>query len=163
MKTIKIITQSSVSGLNAKIAKLIKDSIHGVQFEVDLDPSFQSISNAVDGYVFIVPEWNGSFPYMFKKMIDESGYPSSLENVPVFLIGTSSSSLGNMMGIAHLSYVLGFVGSRVHPELRCISNLTEMHSPNLKDVNSMLKSLENFLVSINCLDLQPSNQADEQH
>jgi NAD(P)H-dependent FMN reductase len=62
----------------------------------------------------IVPEWNGSFPFTVKKLIDDSGYPSLFEDKDILLIGTSASSMSNIIGIEQLNYILQFVGANVY-------------------------------------------------
>jgi NAD(P)H-dependent FMN reductase len=83
--------------------------------------------------IMIVPEWNGSFPFTFKQMIDESGYPSFFSGMGFAIVGTSSSPLGNMVGISHLSHILQFVGAL--PFHKCIA---------LPDVSSESPKLANF-------------------
>tara|TARA_R110000787_G_scaffold285493_2_gene401397 strand:+ start:841 stop:1206 length:366 start_codon:yes stop_codon:yes gene_type:complete len=67
-----------------------------------------------DKIVMIVPEWNRSIPFMLKQMIDNSGWPSTLKNKDIYLIGTSGGIGGNMLGISHLTDILHYVGSNVH-------------------------------------------------
>ena len=64
--------------------------------------------------VMVIPEWNASIPYTLKKTIDESGWPSSLKNKTIGLIGTSGGHGGNMLGVSHLSDILHYVGADIN-------------------------------------------------
>ena len=61
----------------------------------------------------IVPEWNSSFPWTFKKMIDDSGYPSYFKGKEILLIGTSNTTFGNVVGVNHLANILEWIGAKV--------------------------------------------------
>ena len=123
MSTI-ILTQSSKTGSNYKIAKDCYTMIEKIcgddpQIRNFYDFPQHKLIKAIednDTIIMVVPEWNGSFPYTLKKLIDESGYPSSFKNKEVYLVGTSGGLGGNMQGLSHLSDVLAYVGARVHPQ-----------------------------------------------
>jgi NAD(P)H-dependent FMN reductase len=73
----------------------------------------------------IVPEWNGSFPYSFKKLIDDSGYPSWLKDKSILLIGTSNTTFGNVMGTSHLKYILEHIGANVYRKIISIPHIND--------------------------------------
>jgi flavodoxin len=127
MKKILILTQSSTEGMNYKLAKkcqfICQDSV-GEESEIKncLDLDLTTIKD-YDSIIMVVPEWNGSFPFMFKQIIDNSGYPSSFNKKNVLLIGTSDSTFGNIMGITHLQHILEWMGVEVFNKRVCIPNL----------------------------------------
>lgn len=125
------ITQGTVSGLNWHVSRLLAARLGGGAIISVEHADAQWASKELrqgDALVMVVPEWNGSFPHTFKRMIDDSGYPSFLEGHGFVLFGTSASSLGNMTGISHLGHILQFV--KANPLHRPISipNLREKHA-----------------------------------
>jgi hypothetical protein len=129
---ILILTQSSKDGLNYKLSLGCESFI---QYEIFKGAtSIITLANATDDIpnmkdfthiIMIVPEWNGSFPYMFKQMIDNSGYPSSFKGTNVLLIGTSNTSFGNILGITQLDAILEWIGAEVFNKKICIPFISE--------------------------------------
>jgi hypothetical protein len=121
-----IVTQSSESGLNRKVANRCEDLVR----RLDKDEMETKIRNAdeidyvdIEDYrcqIWIVPEWNGSFPHTFKRLIDGSGYPSAFEGHEILLIGTSESTFGNLIGITHLEHILQWCGAHVFDKRICL-------------------------------------------
>jgi NAD(P)H-dependent FMN reductase len=123
MKKILILTQSSVDGMNYSLAKECQNLIEGgADIRNCSDFDSLEISNYTH-FIMIVPEWNGSFPFLFKKVIDNSGYPSSFDEKNVLLIGTSDTSFGNLIGITHLQHILEWCGAEVFSKRICIPNI----------------------------------------
>ncbi|GHB51630.1 NADPH-dependent FMN reductase [Persicitalea jodogahamensis] len=66
-----------------------------------------------DKFVFIVPEYNNSFPGVLKAFIDGMSYPSVLTNRKCALVGISDGVQGNALGLSHLTDVLNYLGMNV--------------------------------------------------
>ena len=64
-------------------------------------------------FVFIVPEYNGSFPGVLKAFIDGLEYPSTFTNKKAALVGLSSGLLGSTHSMSHLTDVLNYCGTHV--------------------------------------------------
>jgi hypothetical protein len=144
---ILIITQSSIGGLNHSIGESIKEVTSNENNDViviECDPTKITNESVLSSthIIMVVPEWNGSFPYTFKQLIDNSGWPSSLKEKPIMLIGTSQTSFGNITGIAHLQQILQFCGSKIYHRLLCIPNLK---CPEKKDIVRVLDNVKIFL------------------
>lgn len=140
MKKILILTQSSVDGMNYRLAKECQSVIEGdseIKNCSDIDPS--TISNYTH-FIMIVPEWNGSFPFLFKKLIDESGYPSSFDGKNILLVGTSDTTFGNITGITHLLHILEWCGAEVFSKRICIPNIRSYSFDRHKEPNHRLIS-----------------------
>ena len=139
-----LITQSSNTGINRKILDQIEDVILYNRIEVKkyTDPLSVSDSDvfSADKIIMVVPEWNGSFPYSFKQMIDDSGWPSFLKNKEILLIGTSNTTFGNIMGITHLNHILSWCGANVFSRKICIPNIS--NETELED--SWIEKIKNF-------------------
>ena len=115
---IAILTESSKEGINQNLAEFCSMYCATLFEEGEIDifnfSDFHNVwINHYDSFIMIVPEWNGSFPFTVKKLIDDSGYPSLFEDKNILLIGTSASSLSNIIGIEQLNYILQFVGANV--------------------------------------------------
>lgn len=63
--------------------------------------------------VFIVPEYNGSFPGILKTFIDGLAYPSPMRDKKCALVGLSSGTQGGSIALSHLTDVLNYLGAHV--------------------------------------------------
>jgi chromate reductase, NAD(P)H dehydrogenase (quinone) len=68
-------------------------------------------------YVFIVPEYNGSFPGVLKTFIDGLGWPNAMQKKVAALVGISDGVLGGAHAISHLTDVFHYLGCHVLPTL----------------------------------------------
>jgi NAD(P)H-dependent FMN reductase len=101
-----------------------------------------------DLQIWVVPEWNGSFPYVFKRIIDDSEYPSHFDGKEIMLIGTSESTFGNLIGITHLEHILQWVGARVFEKRVCFPNMSSMLNANehaFRDDDRLVSAIEKFI------------------
>ncbi|NVO31262.1 NADPH-dependent FMN reductase [Hymenobacter lapidiphilus] len=73
-------------------------------------------ASAADKLVFIVPEYNCSFPGVLKAFIDGLPYPSALSNKKAALVGLSSGGQGGLLALNHLTDVLMYLGTAVLPQ-----------------------------------------------
>lgn len=64
-------------------------------------------------YVFIVPEYNGSFPGVLKTFIDGLEYPNTFRNKKGALVGLASGGHGASLALSHLTDILNFCGTHV--------------------------------------------------
>ncbi|MFY0672173.1 MAG: NAD(P)H-dependent oxidoreductase [Bacteroidia bacterium] len=78
--------------------------------------SFNSLEAMVkdsDKVVFVVPEYNGSFPGVLKAFIDGMEYPNAFKNRKAALIGLSSGTQGSALALSHLTDILNYLGMHV--------------------------------------------------
>jgi chromate reductase, NAD(P)H dehydrogenase (quinone) len=79
--------------------------------------------------VFIVPEYNGSFPGVLKVFIDGLKFPGTFKDKKCALVGLSSGVQGGGLALSHLTDILNYCGTHVlalKPKLsRIEENLTE--------------------------------------
>ena len=66
--------------------------------------------------VFIVPEYNCSFPGVLKAFIDGLPYPSGLGGKKAALVGLSSGGQGGLLALNHLTDILMYLGTAVLPQ-----------------------------------------------
>lgn len=74
---------------------------------------FQAIVDTTTKFVFIVPEYNGSFPGVLKTFLDGLRYPDSFNHKKAALVGISSGVQGNSVGLGHLNDILSYMGTDV--------------------------------------------------
>ena len=66
-----------------------------------------------DKLVFIVPEYNGSFPGILKAFIDGLKYPEGFRDKKAALIGISSGVQGAVFAMSHLTDIFNYLGMHV--------------------------------------------------
>lgn len=80
------------------------------------DEMFNPIKKIIaeaEKFVFVVPEYNGSFPGVLKAFIDGLDYPGSFKNKKAALIGLSSGVMGGSLALSHLTDILNYLGMHV--------------------------------------------------
>jgi len=78
------------------------------------NPEFNQFKEVVEQarkLVFIVPEYNNSFPGVLKAFIDGMTYPSGLANKKVALVGLSASHQGGALALSHLNDIFSYLGT----------------------------------------------------
>jgi chromate reductase, NAD(P)H dehydrogenase (quinone) len=106
---------------------------------------------AAQRVVFVVPEYNGSFPGALKLFID-AFERSVLGGKKAALVGLSSGKFGNVRGLDHLSGVLNYLQAEVMPFRahlpRVDGYLTAEHGiadpAALKELNTFVERLLKF-------------------
>jgi chromate reductase, NAD(P)H dehydrogenase (quinone) len=87
---------------------------------------FKDIINTSEKFVFIVPEYNGSFPGILKTFIDGLDFPKSFRNKKCALVGISTGVMGGSLALSHLTDIFNYLGMHVlasKPRLPRIQNL----------------------------------------
>ncbi len=149
-KKILIITHSSLNGLNERQATECANVIGFEHFDITRTSNpldFGKHHLDCDKIIMIVPEWNTSFPWTFKKMIDDSGYPSYFKGKEILLMGTSNTTFGNIVGINHLHNILEWIGAKVCGKV-CVPNIDKKFANNDIQVDERLN--ERILKFVNC-------------
>jgi chromate reductase len=70
---------------------------------------------ATEKFIFIIPEYNGSFPGVLKTFIDACEFPASFYDKKACLVGISSGKYGNIRGIDHFGGVCSYLHLHVLP------------------------------------------------
>jgi NAD(P)H-dependent FMN reductase len=63
-----------------------------------------------DKFVFVIPEYNGSFPGILKLTIDGFPYPNPVKGKKAGLIGLGSGLMGGALAQSNFSDILNYVG-----------------------------------------------------
>jgi len=88
---------------------------------------FQQVQNRVSAtqkFLFIIPEYNGSFPGILKFFVDACAFPQSFYEKKAALVGLSSGKYGNIRGIDHFTGVCHYMHLNVMP--------LKLHIPNIR-------------------------------
>ncbi len=112
-------------------------------------PIIQNLQNKyilpASKFIFIIPEYNGSYPGILKYFIDACSvrdYSSNFQNKSAFLIGVSTGRAGNLRGLDHLTSVLNYLQTHVHPVRLPVSKVTSIFdAEKLKFVDEELLGL----------------------
>ncbi len=86
---------------------LIKTDMYGKrsdEFQV-----IQDLITKTDKFLFVIPEYNGSFPGVLKVFIDACTFPESFYDKKAALVGISSGKYGNIRGIDHFTGVCHYM------------------------------------------------------
>jgi len=84
----------------------------------------QEIVTNTKKFLFIIPEYNGSFPGVLKAFIDACDFPGSFYDKKAALTGLSSGKYGNIRGLDHFTGVCHYLHLNVMP--------LKIHIPTIK-------------------------------
>jgi NAD(P)H-dependent FMN reductase len=114
--------------------------------------AFQNFQDKIDEcqkLLFVIPEYNGSFPGVLKTFIDGLRHPDSLANKKIALVGVSSGVLGNAVGLSHFDDVLSYLNANVMGLRIKLGNITQHfqdgHFSSPIYQNFIEKQIKNFL------------------
>lgn len=110
----------SEKGLEANIFSLeqLPDTLISSDLYGKRSPEFESIQELMtetSKFLFIIPEYNGSFPGVLKTFIDACQFPDSFYDKKAALVGISSGKYGNIRGIDHFGGVCSYLHLNVLP------------------------------------------------
>ena len=106
-------TKSQIIDLQGLPKDFIFSALYG---NAGKNEDFNTYSNQVaqgEKFVFVVPEYNGSFPGVLKAFIDGLEYPSKLADKKVALVGLSSGMQGSALALSHLTDILSYLGANL--------------------------------------------------
>lgn len=94
-------------------ANCIVSDLYGKRSE-EFVPIQELVSQA-KRFIFIVPEYNGSYPGVLKVFIDACAFPASFYHKKAVLVGVSTGKYGNIRGIDHFTGVCHYIRMHVMP------------------------------------------------
>ena len=87
-------------------------------------------------FIFIVPEYNGSFPGVLKVFIDGLKFPNTFLNKKCALTGLSSGVQGGGLALSHLTDIFNYCGMNVlalKPKLARIEQNIDIEKEEITD------------------------------
>ncbi len=127
--------------------------------EESLPSVLQSIQDRLmvpaEKFIWISPEYNGSFPGVLKLFIDAlsvRNYEGTFPGKKSALIGVTTGRSGNIRGLDHLAGILIHMKSVIYPWLlpiSMVSNLVDtegriIHDPTMKTLDSHIRGFLTF-------------------
>ncbi len=94
-------------------ANLLQTDLYGKRSE-----AFAPIQQLITGtqkFLFVIPEYNGSFPGVLKAFVDCCDFPGSFYDKKAALVGLASGKYGNIRGIDHFTGVCHYLNLHVMP------------------------------------------------
>lgn len=99
------------------LEKLPDDFLHTTLYENNgRNESFNRmlhVINDAEKILFIIPEYNGSFPGILKTFVDALPYPNTLKGKKAALSGISSSGNSAVLALSHFTDILHYLGCSV--------------------------------------------------
>lgn len=136
-------TDSTIVDLENLPADFISSALYEKQgTNVDFNPIREHMKVA-QKFVFIVPEYNGSFPGILKTFLDALEFPGTLKGKKCAIVGLSSGIQGGVMAMSHLTDIFNYLGMHVlanKPKLIRVNGM--MENGKVAD-ESYLKRLKN--------------------
>ncbi|HWH63196.1 MAG TPA: NAD(P)H-dependent oxidoreductase [Ginsengibacter sp.] len=112
-------------------------------------PEFLKIENEIliptQKFIFILPEYNGTFPGVLKAMIDNSDIKKAWYHKKALLTGISTGRAGNLRGMDHLSASLNYLKMDVHHNKLPISVIDKVMDANGSLNDETLKAIDEQL------------------
>ena len=68
---------------------------------------------SADKLIFVIPEYNGSFPGILKLFIDGLRYPDCIKGKTATLCGISSGPIGGALAMSHFTDILNYLNCNV--------------------------------------------------
>ncbi len=76
-------------------------------------------------FIFVMPEYNGSFPGVLKALLDNSDIRKCWWHKKVSLLGVADGRGGNLRGIEHMTNILHYLKMNVHYNKLPLSRINE--------------------------------------
>lgn len=101
-------------------------------------------------FIFIIPEYNGSYPGVLKAMIDITDVRKAWWWKKALLTGVSTGRAGNLRGMDHLTASLQHMNMYVHPNKLPISSIDKVMDEdgvihNENTLSAINKQLDEFI------------------
>ena len=74
---------------------------------------FRQMMKEAKKFVFVIPEYNGSFPGVVKAFIDGLEFPGTFRGKKAALVGVSSGMIGGAHAMSHLTDILNYCGTHI--------------------------------------------------
>ena len=103
-------------------------------------------------FIFVLPEYNGSYPGLFKSLIDLSDIKRCWPGKKALLVGVATGRGGNIRGLDHVTGVLNYIKVMVHPNKLPLSAVDKIMSADgeINDLRTTLSIEEQVTEFINC-------------
>jgi NAD(P)H-dependent FMN reductase len=119
--------EAGLLSLSELPASIISSDLYGKR-SAEFEP-IQQIITKTQKFLFIIPEYNGSFPGVLKVFVDACSFPESFYEKKAALVGISSGKYGNIRGVDHFTGICNYLHLHVMP--------LKIHIPSInKELNT---------------------------
>lgn len=95
--------------------------------------------SAARKFIFIIPEYNGSYPGVLKVFIDACAFPASFYHKKAILVGVATGKYGNIRGVDHFTGVCNYMRMHVLP--------LKIHIPHIQnELNTNNEFIDNITI-----------------
>ena len=131
-------------GIEAGLFSL--EGINVMEHNTAFEKIEQDIIIPTNRFIFIVPEYNGSFPGVLKMLFDTSKSHEIWFHKLALITGNDTGRAGNLRGMDHLADILNYVKITVHPNKLPISQVNRLMDADGKFTDEgTLKAIGNQL------------------
>lgn len=78
-----------------------------------------------DGFLFVIPEYNGGFPGVLKVFYDYLPFPEAFQRMPVSLIGEAAGAFGAMRPVEQFAQLLSYRKAHIFPDRMYIQRVND--------------------------------------
>ncbi len=123
-------------GIDASVLSL--EDIVSVQRDERFNKIEKEILIPTEKFVFVMPEYNGSFPGIFKLMIDISDIRQCWYHKKVMLVGVANGRAGNLRGLDIMTNMCHYIKMNVYHDKFPISGISgELENDVFKNENTI--------------------------
>lgn len=94
-----------------------------------------------DGFLFVIPEYNGGFPGILKLFWDYLPFPEAMSHMPVSLIGEAAGAFGALRPVEQFEQLLKYRKAYVFPERMFIQRVNDSFDPEKGLQNEVTQKL----------------------
>ena len=114
----------NAKGINSQLFSL--KNLNVLEKNDDFSSAQKEFLIPAEKFIFIMPEYNGSYPGVLKAMIDISDVKESWWHKKALLVGVSTGRAGNLRGMDHITGSLNHMRIIVHPNKLPLSNIDKI-------------------------------------
>ncbi len=131
-------------GIEASLFSL--EGVDVMQHNAAFEKIEQEVIIPTHQFIFVVPEYNGSFPGALKMLFDTSKSHEIWFHKQALVVGNATGRAGNLRGMDHLADILNYVKITVHPNKLPISQVNRLMDAAGKFIDEgTLKAINNQL------------------
>lgn len=113
----KLLVERNIESNIIDLATLPQDFVFSALYENngkhEIFNEFRQQIKTATKIIFIVPEYNASYPGVLKAFIDGLSYPDALAGKKAALVGLSAGAMGNAWGLSHLTDIFHYLNMEV--------------------------------------------------
>ncbi len=102
----------------------------------------RAIIETTQKYVFIIPEYNGSFPGVFKAFIDGLQFPDTFKGKKCAMVSVSKGPQGGLFAMSHLTDIFHYLKMHVYPLKPRLANISDSQLTTVLANQQYLQLLE---------------------